>query len=102
MFRCNATTYLDGMWVDVAKTTRVTSILLCHKSHVHNLKTKKGKYFDDFSGLPCNDPQPLERHLELLDSDLEDKTVKVELCSNGEIVNCSEKHISKTNFCMFR
>ena len=37
------------------------------------------------SGLPCNDPRPLEGSFELVDYDPEDETVKVELCSNGGI-----------------
>merc|ERR1712013_167460 len=54
-FSCNATTTLGS----VVKTTRVT-------------------------GLPCSDPQRLESTLELLDPGVQDKTRKVELCSNDD------------------
>ena len=42
-------------------------------------------YHSHSSGLPCNYPRPLEGSLELVHSDPEDETVKVELCSNGKI-----------------
>lgn len=54
-FSCIATTLLGS----VVKTTRVT-------------------------GLPCSDPQRLEPTLELLDPGVQDKTRKVELCSNDD------------------
>jgi len=54
-FSCIATTTLGS----VVKTTRVT-------------------------GLPCSDPQRLEPTLELLDPGVQDKTRKVELCSNDD------------------
>jgi len=55
IFSCDATTNLGS----VVETTRVT-------------------------GAQCNDPRPLDRSLELVFSDLEDATVKVELCSNDD------------------
>ena len=42
-------------------------------------------YHSHSSGLPCNYPRPLEGSLELVHSDPEDETVKVDLCSNGKI-----------------
>ena len=76
IFSCDATTNLGS----VVETTRVTGIVLgpqkiknCYICHSNS------------SGAQCNDPRPLDRSLELVFSDLEDATVKVELCSNGEI-----------------
>jgi len=68
MFSCNATTNLGS----VEETTRVT-------------------------GLPCNDPQPLERSLELVSFDPEDETAKVELCSNDDTSLNSDLNVDKTN-----